>query len=377
MNDTERGRRRLSPDGPSLGRTVVDDLRRTRWQRDYLREFRDLYLFYLDDESRQRLAGMGRIRRAFSLLGWLLKSLLLKLSPARRLMLLVAFVFAVLGWTEFAAGTLQFDADLRPWGFVLLLLVLMLELKDKLLARDEIEIARQVQMALLPRSHPRLPGWSVWSYSRPANDVGGDLVDYIDLDGFRHGVLLADVAGKGLGAALLSAKLQATLRALLPEAVSLADLGSRVNDILYRDGLDNRYATLFLAELEYDSGQVRYLNAGHNPPFLVRHDRVERLPASSLPLGMLGAANYEEGGSRLEPGDLLIAYSDGLTEAVGPDGEEFGVDRVAGMVESLRDLSPPLAGRRILDAVEAFLGDARPDDDLSLIVVRMEPGPRS
>jgi serine phosphatase RsbU (regulator of sigma subunit) len=351
---------------------VMDDLRRTRWSHDYLRELRDLYLFYLDDESRQELAGMGRVRRAFSLLAWLLKSLLLKLSPARRLMLLVAFVLGILGWTELAVGTLDFEADLRPWGFVLLLLILMLELRDKLLARDEIAIARQVQLALLPRSHPRLPGWSVWSYSRPANDVGGDLVDYIELDGFRHGVLLGDVAGKGLGAALLSAKLQATLRALLPEAVSLADLGHRVNAIFHRDGLDNRYATLFLAELEYDSGQIRYLNAGHNPPLVVRPDGMERLPASSLPLGMLDAAVYEEGAARLEPGDLLVIYSDGLTEATRPDGEEFGA-RVESVVRTLRGVAPELAGRRILDEVETFLADTRPEDDLSLVIVRREP----
>jgi serine phosphatase RsbU (regulator of sigma subunit) len=351
----------------------MEDLRRTRWHSDYLRELRDLYLFYLDDDSRQELASMGRIRRAFSLLAWLLKSLLLKLSPTRRLLLLVAFVLGVMGWTQFRAGALDFEADLRPWGFVLLLVILMLELRDKLLARDEIEIARQVQLALLPRSHPRLPGWSVWSYSRPANDVGGDLVDYIELDGFRHGILLGDVAGKGLGAALLSAKLQATLRALLPETVSLADLGGRVNTILQRDGLDNRFATLFLVELEYDSGQIRYLNAGHNPPFVVRRDRVEQLPASSLPLGMLASAGYAEGDSRLEPGDLLVAYSDGLTEATGPDDEEFGVDRVERVVGSLRGLAPELAGRRILDEVEAFLAASRPDDDLSLVVVRREP----
>jgi sigma-B regulation protein RsbU (phosphoserine phosphatase) len=185
---------------PSLHQVVMEDLRRTRWDREF-RELQDLYYFYLDDERRAELASMGRLRRAVSVLFWILKSLLMKLSPARRVLLLISLILGVIGWKAFRFSTFVMDFDLRPWGFVLLLLVLMLELRDKLLARDEIEIARQVQLALLPHEHPDVPGWSVWSVSRPANDVGGDLVDYIELDGFRHGILLGDVAGKGLGAA--------------------------------------------------------------------------------------------------------------------------------------------------------------------------------
>ena len=224
----------------------MEDLRSTRWRR-YVREFQDLYSFYVDDERKAELASMGRIRRAVTVLFWILKSLLMKLSPVRRVMLLVALIFFFLiGYKSITLGTLPpLKLNMAPWGFALLLIVLMLELRDKLLARDEIAVARQVQLALFPSEHPEVPGWSVWSVSRPANDVGGDLVDYIELDGFRHGILLGDVAGKGLGAALLTAKLQATLRALVPDVTSLDDLGTRVNDIFHRDGLDNRYATLF------------------------------------------------------------------------------------------------------------------------------------
>jgi serine phosphatase RsbU (regulator of sigma subunit) len=348
---------------------VIDDLRRTRWD-GYMRELRGLYHFYLDDERRAALAGMGRVRRAFSVLFWILKSLLLKLSPARRVMLVIALVFGVIGWKGFAIGTnVALDFDLRPWGFVLLLIVLMLELRDKVLARDEIAVARQVQIALLPHRHPIVPGWSVWSVSRPANDVGGDLVDYIALDEFRHAVLLGDVAGKGLGAALLMAKLQATLRALVPMAASLDDLGARVNDILHRDGIDNRYATLFYAELEHDSTQLRYLNAGHNPAFIVRENRVDALVASSYPLGMLTSASYQEGSAELYAKDLLLVYSDGLTEAVNEQGEEFGLARLEALLGGLRGLGPQEVGARILAAVDAFLGEARINDDLSLAIV--------
>ncbi len=354
---------------PSFGRVVIDDLRRTRWDR-YVVELQELYYFYLDDERRAELANMGRIRRAFTVLFWILKSLLMKLSPARRVLLLIALVMAAIGWKAITIGeSFNMNFDLRLWGFLLLLIVLMLELRDKLLARDEIAVARQVQLALLPSAHPGIPGWSVWSVSRPANDVGGDLVDYIELDGFRHGVVLGDVAGKGLGAALLTAKLQATLRALIPDAVSLDELGGRVNDIIHRDGIDNRYATLFFAELEHDSGEIRYLNAGHNPAFLVRATTVDKLGASSYPLGMLPEARYKEGGIELHSGDVLVIYSDGLTEAANANEEEFGIERLERLLPELRNLSAEEVGARILDQVDRFRGDTRLTDNLSIAVI--------
>jgi sigma-B regulation protein RsbU (phosphoserine phosphatase) len=199
--------------------------------------------------------------------------------------------------------------------------------------------------------------------------VGGDLVDYVALDGFRHAVVLADVSGKGLGAALLSAKLQATLRALLPIAASLDDLGAQVNRILHRDGLDNRYATLFVAELEHHSAQVRYLNAGHNPPMLLRAGGLDTLGASAQPVGMLESVSYQESALELAPGDAIIAYSDGLTEAINAAGEEFGAERLRAVLAELRGRPPAVVGARILAAVETFQGEVRPADDLSLAII--------
>jgi hypothetical protein len=365
---SERGSAARDED-PNLRDVVLDDLRRTRFRSEFGRELYDLYRFYLSDERRERLTSMGRVHRALSLLGWLLKSLLMKLSPGRRLMLVVAFLCAILGWKSLQVGGVVLSVDFRPVGFVILLVVLMLELRDKLLARDEIAVARQVQLALLPHRHPEVPGWRVWSHSLPANDVGGDLVDYVALDGFRHAVVLADVSGKGLGAALLSAKLQATLRALLPIAASLDDLGAQVNRILHRDGLDNRYATLFVAELEHHSAQVRYLNAGHNPPMLLRAGGLDTLGASAQPVGMLESVSYQESALELAPGDAIIAYSDGLTEAINAAGEEFGAERLRAVLAELRGRPPAVVGARILAAVETFQGEVRPADDLSLAII--------
>jgi len=359
---------------PGIGKAVFQDLRIADLFGTLEREFRELYRFYLDTETRERLEKMGRIPRAFWLLGWLSKSLLLKLSPARRLLLLLATVMSIMGWTHMTLMGYSISYDLRPWGCLLLLFILMLELKDKLLAKDEIQFARQVQLALMPERQPSIDCWSVWSTSEPANDVGGDLVDYIDLPSERLGIALGDVAGKGLGAALLSAKLQASLRAVGPESTSLDELGTRMNNILNQDGLDNRYATLFYAEISPGSGHIRYLNAGHNPPFVLRgNGQVEDLPASSFPLGMLPTVAYEEGILDMEPGELLLIYSDGLSEATNREGEEFSPQRIRNLMPELNHETVQRAGENLLADVRQFLESERPHDDLSIVLIRREP----
>jgi phosphoserine phosphatase RsbU/P len=356
---------------PRLHRILYEDLRKGDLRQAMARDLRDLYRFYVDEERRSSLASMNRVQRFFVVGAWLFRSLLRKLLPARRVLLLIALVLAVLGQQQWTLGGTRFLIDVRGFGFVLLLFVLMLELKDKLLARDEIEIARGVQLALLPKEPPRVAGYEIWSVTLPANDVGGDLVDYLPLPEGKLGAVLGDVAGKGLGAALLMAKLQATLRAVAPEKPRLEELGARLNEILCRDGLDNRYATLLYLELTPGSGGLRWLNAGHNPPYLVRAgDGVESLRSASLPLGMLPDVGYSEARVELGPGDLLVVYSDGLTEARDGTGEELGVRRLEAALPTLRGLPPEAAGKRLLDAYSAFVGEEPRHDDLSLLLVR-------
>ncbi len=359
---------------PSLRKVVFQDIRDAGVHRDFHRtlrkDLRSIYRFYLDEEERARLESMGRFRRALFLIPRILKSLLFKLSPARRLMLLLGLVFSAFRDTGMMWGTTRISIDLTLWGFLLVLLVLMLELKDKLLAKEEIEVARQVQIALLPREHPRIAGWSVWSRSRPANDVGGDLVDYLPLPDGRTGMALGDVAGKGLGAALLVSKLQATLRALAPEGGGLDVLAARLNAILHRDGLENRFATLFYLEVEPGSGRVRWLNAGHNPPLVTRGGSLEHLEASALPLGMFPVAGYVEDALDLAPGETLVAYSDGLVEATNASEEEFGMARLEAAVARLRGRDPGSLGEAVLAELDAFVGEGRPADDVSLLIVR-------
>jgi phosphoserine phosphatase RsbU/P len=339
------------------------------FKRTLRQDLEDIYWFYVDEESRARLAKMSRIRRFFVLFWWLLKSLLHKLSPVRRTLLLISLVCFYLGDFRFDGDGWGFRLNLYPFSVLILLWIVLLELRDKLLVREEIEVGRAVQLTLLPQSNPALAGWDIWLLSRPANDVGGDLADYLALDGSRLGLSLGDVAGKGLGAAMLMAKLQATLRAMAPDFLSLAELGARINRIFYRDCGPTRFATLIYAEIAEESGRMRVLNAGHPQPIVLGAAGVHVLPAVALPIGMMPDSVYVEQHIDVEPGGLVLFHSDGLTEA-NKEGAFFGDDRLREMLPALRGLPAEQVGLRIVEDVERFLGEERPGDDLSMIIMK-------
>jgi len=351
-------------------KVTLEDLFRNDLVHTYRRDLHELFAFYLDRERRDKLAAMGWLRRGIWLSAWLLKSMFQKLTPARQLLFILSVFFFFAPQISWNRGNIHFNLEARLLGFCIILLVLMLELKDKLLARDELAVGRAVQMALLPDRAPEIPGWEVWLYTRPANDVGGDLVDYLDVGGGRTGLALGDVAGKGLGAALLMSKLQATLRALAPGARDLAGLGGRVNRIFCRDGLPNRFATLLYLELAGGGGPVRLLNAGHLPPLAIRATGVDTLEPVAAPLGVLIDETFTEQTLDLDPGDLLLAYSDGLTEAHNAHNELYDDARLLALAPQLHGMSAEAAGQRLLADVDRFAGDARARDDLSLILIR-------
>lgn len=375
MKDARAPGRVPGQGAPGLGKTFIDDLFRGDLKRTLSRDLHDLYHFYLDEEARKRITRMGAVHKLFSVSWWLLKSLILKLPPLRRLMLLLSIWLFLMGDITFRGQRLQIDFHFGIVSFVIVLVILMLELKDKLLARDELAVGRAVQLALMPTANPTIEGWEIWLFTRPANDVGGDLVDSILLKDGRLGLVLGDVSGKGLGAALLMAKLQATLRAFATEGDSLADLGGRVNRILCRDGLPGRFATLVFLELDPRSGSIRLLNAGHMPPYVVRDDGVQSLPSVAPVVGILPEASYVEQALDLAPGSMLLIYSDGLTEAMNGKEEFFGEERLYGLLPGLRELSPKAAGERLLVEVARFVGDERYNDDLSLIVIKRSEEP--
>jgi len=341
------------------------------WRDSVRRTLSDLREFYLGPGERQRYVHMGRFRRFVFVSWWLLKGLFFKLSPWRRLIFALA-VLSFFGFDEARpreGGTvITFQAP--TLGTLLLIGLLLLELKDKLLARHELEAGRAVQMALMPDACPSLPGWDIWLFTRPANDVGGDLVDCLQVHDDRLAIVLADVAGKALPAALLMAKVQSTLRALASDAPTLRDLAARTNTILCRDGLPNRFATMVYLELRRGSGGVRLVNAGHMPPVLISDAGVAELSQGNLALGLMPGATYDEHILDLPTSNMLVVYSDGLTEAMNEAGAFFGDDHFRPLLPGLSRLTAAEAGARLLGAVDAFIGDTRPYDDLSLIVLK-------
>jgi len=352
-------------------RYVRDDVR-PGWRTMFRTTMAEVKEFYLTPEQRQRLARMGTVRRGLWLAGWLLRGLFLKLTPLRRFIFLVALVLLAASprVTSGGGGGPSVSVDGQMLSLFLLVGLLMLELKDKLLARHELEAGRAVQRALMPERCPSLAGWDVWLYTRPANDVGGDLVDCLELGPGRVAFTLADVAGKALPAALLMAKVQSTLRALATDVPSLSDLAAKSNDILCRDGLPNRFATLLYFDLRDNEDTVRLVNGGHMPPVLVSAGGYHELQRGDMALGMMPGASYREQQHEVKPGEMLIAYSDGLTEALNAAGEFYGEDRLRADFARLAALTAKQAGERILESVDAFIGTTRPYEDLSLVVLK-------
>lgn len=353
-------------------RQVTADMRRHGIGPTFLAALEDLDAFYLDEASRRRLSGMGHVGRTVRRVFWLVKSLLMKLTPARRILLAFALFLLLPGLHLGGSDGVRINLQSPFLSLVILIVILMLELKDKLIARNELVAGRAVQLALMPPESPVVPGWDIWLYTEPANDVGGDLVDHLQIDADQHGIALGDVAGKALPAALLMVKLQATLRALVPLFPALNALGAGLNRILHRDGLPNRFATLFYLTLTAQSGDVRFLNAGHIPPLIVRGHAIEELQGGSIALGFIAEAEFTERAVSLADGDALVIVSDGVIEAMNASDEFFGDDRLRAALSASTGQTARMVGQSVLAALQAFVGQKRPHDDVSIVVVRRQ-----
>ena len=348
------------------------DLRRGDFFRTMRRDYTELKEFFLDDARKARLLEMNWLKRRLYTSWWLFGILFKKLTPARRLLLVFVFFLRwIIGEKiEFAGEHSQLVIHTGTIQLLILLFLLMLELKDKLLAHDELQEGRAIQIALMPERSPKVPGWSVWLFTRTANEVGGDLVDLQTIGTETFRISLADVAGKGLKAALFTTKLQATLRALAPDLVTLAELGAKVNRIFHRDSLRNFFVSLVCIELKSNSGSVRMINAGHLPPVLVKGRAVEETRKGDPAIGIFRESAYNEDHVELKEGDLLIVYTDGLTEAKNENDEFFGTQRLLNLLPLLGDRDAADAGEMLVREVDRFIGHARAYDDLSLVILK-------
>jgi hypothetical protein len=360
---TDIEKRTRTEDKPKLGQTVLEDLRRGDFQVTMKRDWGDVIRFYLDEEDLLAREKMGPFKKWLFSSWWLLKSMFFKLTPARRLILLISIALLLSG-LDSADGYIVLS-------FIGLLLILILELKDKLLAQDELQSGRAVQIALMPDRSPQFEGWDIWLYAEPANDVGGDLVDYQHIGDDRLGLALGDVAGKGLPAALFMAKLQATIRAVAPSHESLSDLAAEINWIFWRDKLPNRFASLLYAEVEEGTGRMRLFNAGHLPPMYMNKSRVSQLASpGDTAIGLVKDAAFHERDLEFAPGDTMVVYSDGVSEARDENGVFFGQKRLLEVLAQTRGQPAGIVGSAILGSIDSFVGNARTFDDLSIIVIR-------
>jgi len=237
--------------------------------------------------------------------------------------------------------------------------------------RYQLASARDIQFRLLPVRPPEVPGYEVTGVSVPCHEVGGDYFDFIELPSGAVAVALGDVSGKGFDAALLMASLHASVRSQAYTAVPVAEKIRAVHRYLWECTPPNRFVTLFYGELDPRTHQFVYVNAGHLPAALVRSDgSVEWLEATGLPVGLLGDTTYSDRAVRLEPGDLMAVYSDGVTELQLPSGEEFGMTRVVDLLRQNRHLGVGYLRDALEAAIRDFRGTAQASDDLTFVLVR-------
>jgi sigma-B regulation protein RsbU (phosphoserine phosphatase) len=304
-----------------------------------------------------------------------------RLSPERRILFALSVPMLAFGWGYFllramaarsmtAANILGWESTLMAG--TLLLLLLALELRDKLTLKGDLEVARQIQFGLLPFEPIEREDMAVAALMRPANTVGGDYFDVIDLPDGQIAVVVADVAGKGMPAALLMALLQGSLRTLLTAGFRGADLVATLNDHLCANIPSNRLITLFYGEYDPADGRLRYVNAGHNAPFLQGGDGqgdAPRLHATGMALGVMPGTLFEAQEARLCCGDRLVLYTDGVTEATNPGDEEYGELRLASFLCAGRGRGHRELVEGVREEVLAFCGSVRPRDDMTLLVL--------
>jgi serine phosphatase RsbU (regulator of sigma subunit) len=301
-----------------------------------------------------------------------------RLSPWRRVLFAASALALALGWVGFVAHVLSLGPfstapllELRTYvlgAATLLFFLLTLELRDKLSLKGDLEVARQIQFGLLPFEPYQKQGVSICTAMRPANTVGGDYFDVIELGEGRLAIAVGDVAGKGMPAALLMALLQGSLRTLLSAGLRGGELVAKLNAHLCSNIPSNRLITLFYGELDTATGRLAYVNSGHNPPFLLAAALPPaRLAANAMALGITEETGFEAMTVDLAPGDRLVLYTDGVTEAEDVRDREFGEARLEAWLQASREET----GRHLIDGVIREVlehcGAARPRDDMTLM----------
>jgi phosphoserine phosphatase RsbU/P len=325
----------------------------------------------------------SRFKRVVLSIWAIFQAMLMKLSPARRVLLLIAIVLLLVQPDVHSGKNNEGTFSLAWMGVVILFVLLAVELADRVTMKRDLEIAREIQQWLVPDHPPRVGGMDIAFATRPQNTVAGDYYDAFLRPLVPHDtsvppllVAVADVAGKSVPAALLMATFQASLHALTATSATLGEIVIGLDRYCRAHSLDGRrFTTAFLAEVNPETREMTYINAGHNDPILRRASgKIERLGTGGPPLGLPlftdSEVPYPSGRVPLLPGDLLFIFTDGVVEAVNDAGEEYGETRLLQCIQT----SPPESAdemlKRVMTEVNAFVGYARQHDDITCLVLR-------
>lgn len=330
-----------------------------------------LYKQDLDRTTTQEDRSWKRPFKIFAAVSW---SILRKLSPARRLFLLLTILLAILAITNFHFLILTQEVEfIAAFGGLLILLILVIG--DHISMKRDIEIAREIQRWLVPRKAPEVPGVDIAFATRAAKTIGGDYYD-----AFRRAtdgpllIAVADVSGKSVPAAMLMATFQASLRALAGSSSSLSELAGGLNRQVCANSSNGRFTTAFIAELDPLTGNLNYVSAGHNPPILQREDgTVERLKSENIPLGIEAKEIYKTRVTNVGLHDLLVIYTDGVTEARNEDKEQFGETRLMTLMQSsAKNEQSARTLSNVMQLLDEFVGAAPQHDDITCLILRRQ-----
>lgn len=350
-------------------------------------EARATYSLYSKDVDWDAINREKRPWRRLLLAAWaLFQAMLMKLSPARRVLLLIA-VFLLVIQVDFGSGRNSVSFHFGWLGTLILFLLLALELADRVTMKRDLEIAREIQQWLVPEKPPAVAGIDIAFATRPQNTVAGDYYDAFVRPASAGAsishpllVVVADVAGKSVPAALLMATFQASLRALSATPASLDEIVVGLDRYCRAHSLEGRrFTTAFLAEIDPVTREMRCVNAGHNAPILRRASGViERLESAGPPFGLpLFTANeiaYPSASTQLQPGDLLLIFTDGVAEAVSESADEYGEARLVACLQSAATGTAAEILHRVMADVNAFAAQARQHDDITCLALRVGPG---
>jgi hypothetical protein len=365
-------------------RRVTEGLEVSQLWSQFESEARASYRLYSHDVAAKTPEGLTRRGHHLHVIKEFFWAVFEKLSPARRVLLLVALVLVAIPHTGFqftgqGGKVYTEEFDLHFWGALILLILLVLEIGDRVVMKRDLQIAREIQTWLLPGAPPQIPGLVIAYATRPANTVAGDYYDVFPRPGKtsaenRIVLAVADVAGKSIPAAMLMATFQASLKTLSTAQVPLAELASNMNRYACSNSQGGlRFTTAFLAEYDAALRTVHYINAGHNNPILRRASgQIERLDVGGLPFGILPETQYDAATVNLAPGDWLIIFTDGLVEAVNARDEEYGETRLLATLEAGKSLQPNDLLKRLMYELDVFVGNTPQHDDVTCMLLKSE-----